>query len=371
MTGSRRRILLCCFEVAGYGGAATSTYALFRRMVREGEDVHLLQIVAAADAAFFAFQFGENWRNRDRVPNVDVIVLPGPLFARHAELADRLAAIHPEVVLADGFIAAALVAATEPTVPLVFFTAGSRQAQEDLRNGMAADAQSLLAGYRSGRHTPSRLLGPPRDAVRGATLVLTHAPLIRDLFEVHYPGERDKIYGDPIWRADWIVDAPHDLQHLAQPFAERSRDVLFVASDWRRFEKNFNLMQQIVRLLPDRSVHIVGSCPAPVPGAVLHDFVADRERLFALMGESRCVAAPSRLDAAPGVLWEAAVLGCNVVASRNCGNWMVCPDALVVDDYTAEGFAAAIGRATEQPLSAGLDEFAGGYPALIEILDVI
>lgn len=371
MAASRRRILLCCFEVAGYGGAATSTYALFRRMSRDGEDVHLMQIVDAADAAFFAYQFGESWDNRDRLPNVGVVVLSGPLFAPHPELADGLAAVRPDVVLADGFIAAALVAATKPTVPLVFYTAGSRQAQEDILNGMAPDALSLLAGYRAGRHAPTRLLGPPRDAVRGATLVVTHSPLIRELLEVHYPAEGNKVYREPVWRADWILDAPQRARHRARPFAQRGRDVLFVASDWRRFEKNFGLLVRIVGLLPDRRVHIVGPCPEPIPKAVLHGFVADRDELFALMGDSKCVVSPSRLDAAPGVLWEAAALGCNVVASRNCGNWGLCPDDLLVEDYSAEGFAAAIRLATDRPRPARMDRFSGGYETLTEILDVV
>ena len=34
-----------------------------------------------------------------------------------------------------------------------------------------------------------------------------------------------------------------------------------------------------------------------------------------------------RIDAAPGILFEGAVMGCNLVASKNCGNWEVChPD---------------------------------------------
>jgi hypothetical protein len=54
---------------------------------------------------------------------------------------------------------------------------------------------------------------------------------------------------------------------------------------------------------------------------------------------------PSSFDAAPGILFEASVMGCNVVTSKNCGNWELCNDRLLVSEYTADAFAEAIRHA--------------------------
>ena len=78
-----------------------------------------------------------------------------------------------------------------------------------------------------------------------------------------------------------------------------------------------------------------------------------------LIGDARVLACPSVFDSAPGVLFEAAVLEANVVASRNCGNWSVCHPALVASPPDTENFVAAIRMAMERPYPNRLDVYLG------------
>ena len=56
------------------------------------------------------------------------------------------------------------------------------------------------------------------------------------------------------------------------------------------------------------------------------------------MGRAKTVVCPSRYDSAPGILFEAAAMECNIIASKNCGNWMICNDQLLIDPFTTDQF---------------------------------
>jgi len=101
--------------------------------------------------------------------------------------------------------------------------------------------------------------------------------------------------------------------------------------------------------------------------------VADREAMLSLMGNARTVVCPSRIDAAPGILFEASALGCNVVASRNCGNWELCHPELLVESYGRAEFVAKCGYAITRKLADRMDRFLqpGSYADLVDTLMVL
>ena len=118
------------------------------------------------------------------------------------------------------------------------------------------------------------------------------------------------------------------------------------------------------------AVHVVGEVPERVAGATFHGPIGDRAALFDLMGRARAVASPSLLDAAPGVLFEGSAMGCNAVASRNCGNWELCNEALVVEPFTVDAFASRLALAQERPFPDHLARFLerGSYRRLVRLL---
>jgi hypothetical protein len=75
------------------------------------------------------------------------------------------------------------------------------------------------------------------------------------------------------------------------------------------------------------------------------------------------------VDASPGVLFEASAMGCNVVASRNCGNWRLCHHELLAPRCEASDFVDRIRRSLTSPHPDGRDRFRGGYVKLLDALE--
>ena len=75
-------------------------------------------------------------------------------------------------------------------------------------------------------------------------------------------------------------------------------------------------------------------------------------------------------DAAPGGIFEASAMGCNVVASPDCGFWELCHDDLLVPTPSAAAFLDRIELACAQPFSDHRDQFLGDTAELIETLAV-
>jgi hypothetical protein len=92
-----------------------------------------------------------------------------------------------------------------------------------------------------------------------------------------------------------------------------------------------------------------------------------------LMGNTRTVVCPSLIDSAPGILYEASAMGCNIVTSRNCGNWTLCHSELLAERYHIDAFAQCIRRSLTHSYPDNMSRFLnpGSYGDLVETLMVI
>src|SRR5262245_8920359 len=82
------QLLVGCFEVPGWGGAATFSYTLFDRMQQEGRSVAYVNLVADDDAAMLRDLFGGAVGNPRSLADVHTCVLERPLFRVQAGLAE-------------------------------------------------------------------------------------------------------------------------------------------------------------------------------------------------------------------------------------------------------------------------------------------
>ncbi|MEO8605854.1 MAG: glycosyltransferase [bacterium] len=361
------RFLLGCYEVPGWGGAATVAYALFRRMQGEGKAVQYVNLVNAADTALLAEAFGPRAGNPAGLDDVHTLVLPEPLWRVHDELSALIAAMKPDLMVARGFIAAWLMKRAAPRLPLAFLTSGSAQIKRLLREGAIDDFVDFALQVSRG----AEFSVPPRDheagAVEDSELIVLHSPLVRFAFEHCFPSHLGKVYDRLISVADDVYRDAAPFTALARPFAARDIDVIFIASNWSRPEKNLPLLRRLATACGGRRVHVVGALDAVDLPVQRHGIVARREDVYALLGRAKVLVCPSRWDPAPGVLFEASAMGANVVASRNSGNWQLCNDALLAD--SPEAFATCIERALIAPLPDNRAQFLGGYADLVETLE--
>jgi glycosyltransferase involved in cell wall biosynthesis len=369
----RRKYLLACYEVPGYGGASTAAYQLLQEMRGSGLDVSFLNLIDEQDAEYFRYTFGENCGNPANLPDVHNCVLNGPLYLPHPELTERIAGIEPAVLIGQGFIAALLIKRAYPSAPLVFYTTGSLRMKDAIENN---EVQDFLSQQKVMQKAISRPVVPSNEelqAIQLADLVIVHSETVASLNRYYYPFHACKMYSDVLWMAEWIYKEAAAFSNFSKPFDQRDIDVLFVASSWSRPEKNFCMVKQIVSRLKDARVHIVGETAELLPRVTHHELITRREDLFRLLGNAKTLVCPSLYDAAPGVLFEGSALGCNVMTSKNAGNWRLCNDDLLAEPFRAGEFVNKIRLSLSKRFADHIDYFfqADSYRKLVDVLSVI
>ncbi len=367
----KARVLVCCFEVPTQGGAATSAYALFAKMRRNRLDAHYLNIVERTALPYYQWTYGARLGNPEDLPDVHSAVVEHPFDRVQPALRARIAAIAPDLIVARGYLATLFAKRAAPERPVVFLTAGSRQAEFLIAEGLAAQAIDLPSLLPRTARRPPTAPGDEGAALDAADVVLANSDLVADTLRAFFDGERSaKVHAETVWSVDWVVDGVTATGICPRSFGERTIDVLVCASSWRRPEKNLPALRRIVARLGGARVVIVGECGDPVASAEHVGYVEDRRAVFTLMADAKVVASPSLVDACPTTLFEAAALGCNVVTSRNCGNWRLCPEALLVDPPDDAGYVAAIRRGIELEHAGGLEWFlrTRSYERLLEIV---
>lgn len=357
---SPKRILLCCYSVPGRGGANTSGYELFRRMQGDGYNVAYMNLVDEKYEDYYKARFGECMGNPGRLADVHNVRLHRPLNGPHPEVALAINRLEPDIILAISCMGTYITETALPGRRVLFLTSGSSQAREYIETGKFKDAMALMRRLeRGGKPLPIR---HNREAasVASAHRIFTHSKMIHDFYHHFFPAEAHKIHDTIFWRGEWIYERARRYAAMSRPFDERDIDVLFVASSWSRKIKNFDLVRRLTARLKNRSVHLVGECRQPPKGAVHHGLTRTPEQLFELFGRARTVVCPSLLDAAPGVLFEASAMGCNIVASRNCGNWMICHPDLLAEEANPSTFARKIELSLAQKMDDAVNYFLEG-----------
>ena len=369
-----RRILLASYEVPGLGGASTSAYALFRKMQRDRVDTHFVNLIAEWDVPYMQYMLGESYGNPNGLPDVQNCIVAGSLYGRHEPLVGLIERIGPDVMVGYGDIAAGLLKRAAPDVPVVFFAAGCEQMKFHLSRDRACSGVTMLDRPVGTAVASAVVEGRESGALRCADLIVAGSELTKALLERFFPYQHTcKLWPNAISNAEWIDEAVNALGAVAKPFAERGMDLLFVASSWSRVEKNLSMVKRIAARVPNARICIVGECAVHVQGATSYGFVGNARRVLDLMGDAKALVCPSLFDASPGVLFEGSAMGCNVVASKNCGNWMICHDELLVDPFTEDRFVEAVTRAirTKYPDNMRCFLERGSYARLLEILAVL
>jgi glycosyltransferase involved in cell wall biosynthesis len=337
-----RKILFGCYEVPGYGGANTATYQLFQLMREDKFEAFYLNIIDEQDADYYRYVFGDNYGNPRSLAHVYNCILNGSLYGSHPELTALIRELSPDVLIGVDFIAALLMKQAYSEKKLIFLTAGCQQVKDSVIGGKVRDVMTQNKMMERTLAIPDTPCSEEQKAVDISDLIITHSDMTLSLYRYFFPYYTGKIYPRVIWFGEWIYREALNYARLVQPFSRRDIDVLFIASSWGRPEKNYQLVKKIVSQLKSLKIHIVGEVEAKLPGVTHHGFVTDRGKLFDLMGRAKTVASPSLYDAAPGILFEASAMGCNVVASKNCGNWKICNDQLLIDPFTFDQFLQKI-----------------------------
>ena len=362
-----QRILVGCFEVPGWGGASTSAYRLFEMMQCDGLAISFLNIIASDDARSFRALFGDDVGNPRKLSGVWNCFLKEPTYFPHPELEDLIRHICPDIIVAVGWIAALLLKRAAPQRRVIYITSGCDQMKLYVEK-YGVDFLSVARNNMNSEIAPFRPSLLEKETVESCDFIITHSDMNLALYRYFFPSFAGKIYQRVIWFAEWIYRDACEYASLAKPFDERDIDLIFIASDWTRPEKNFSWVRSIASRTSDLKVHVIGESNARIPNAEHDGSVTDRRVFFALLGRAKALACPSLFDAAPGILFEGAALGCNLVASRNCGNWSLCNEDLVADPFSLDSFVDKIRLAQTRFYADHMQRFleSGSYSDLVD-----
>jgi glycosyltransferase involved in cell wall biosynthesis len=366
-----RRILLVGCDIPGWGGAATWQYQVLERMQQDGADVASVSLMHQVEEVFFRYSRGNDFANPRALDNVYVCRVDEDLWRRHDGLVALIESLAPDLVVCFGVIATVLARLAAPRVPVVFMTIGAYEVQRLIESGAVKDFMHFerLAsrGVQFHVHRTSR----EREAVEVADLIVVHSPVVRFAFAHAYPSSVGKTLANLVSVADFIYSEAGRFDALRRPFQERDIDAIFIASGWSRQIKNYPLVEKLAARLRGLSIHIVGECDRHLSSCTHHGLVARRDELYALLGRSRTIVCPSLLDAAPGVLFEASSMGCNVIASPNCGNWDLCHAELAATSCSPTEFERTIRASLAGAYPDNRERFRGGYRELTDVVSLV
>ena len=260
-----------------------------------------------------------------------------------------------------------------PRIPVVFLTAGSHH----LDSLSKPEPSGTFGNHkkRTTRRCISHVSRPPQTTSRRGEFLSDRRPLATDSdsrLTIFFPTIPAKFTQNNISVAHFVFPEAERFKHLKRPFAERDIDVIFVAKQIRPTRKKLWFGQEKSSAAATDCMFIswerlTCSCPP----ARHHGRIVGRTELYELLGRSKdsrfC---PSSLDAAPAVLFEAAAMGCNVIAAPNCGNWDLCNDRLVSENCSEKAFLSKIEMSLNAPHKDNRERFRGGYDDLVETLSV-
>lgn len=365
-----RRILFGCRGVPFSSDANAYAYNLFERMRRDGLDVVHANLISEADAFFFRYSHGEDFEDPRRLASVRSCTIEEPVLREQPALSDLIRSWAPDLLVAWGVDAAVLLRNAAPDLPLVLVASGCRQLEHLIEEGAVRDWLSFRRAAERGVKFPLRLEDREVAAVLRSGLLILTSLQARFAFGHFFPSQVGRIYARTLSPADLVDDEAERFADLRRPFAERDVDLLFADGDWRPRSKNLDLVRRIASRLGDLEVHVVGEHHEPVRRAHVHGLPRQRRDLYALLGRTKVLACPALSDAGPGVLFEAAAMGCNVVASASSGYAELCGDELRVTGSRDSEFAERIRRGISRPFDDNRQPFLGGTADLVETLSV-
>lgn len=356
----QRKITLGSIYVPGWGGPATEGYRLFELMQQQGMNVSFVNIIPDFLLEFFQQKFGDPPGNPQQLANVHNCIVEGRLTSDSMpfHLVRLLDQLSPDVIVGKMWRAAFLLKRAAPQIPLIFLPSGSERLKMYIRRRMVKDFLSLPDFHDTAAETTDASL-IEQETVRCSDLVVVHSEIMHSLYKKFYPFLNGKLHEEVLWYSEWILQEASQYSRYKFPFEQRDIDILFIANDWSRPEKNFELLKKIAFKYSDLSIHVAGELEEQLPGVNKHGLITNREEIFSLMGRAKTVVSPSVFDAAPNILFEASAMDCNIVCSKNCGNWRLCNEKLLVDPFTPDNFIRKIRLALTGKFRDNLALFVG------------
>jgi hypothetical protein len=175
-----------------------------------------------------------------------------------------------------------------------------------------------------------------RKAIQICDEILTNSNMTRDIILHNYKDYIFKLHNKNINTSNLKFDYPTISQ---QDFDKKDIDIIFAVTNHIRKGKGSEIMNKIITnnnmnnltkvVIGDKfkevfNVNKIKNC------SFLNKL--SQSELFSYLKRSKILIIPSIGDASPNILYEGLHLGCNILITKNCGNYELFPDISVLED---------------------------------------
>ncbi len=295
------RILIASSQYPGYGGGATNSYSLIKKMREE----------KIKCAGMFL----------DDKNNIDPEKIGGIFSSSQKKEIIKYLGGYPTHVFGKNYKAPYVGYGRFPKAINIYLVSGCPQMMSVAKKHMSA-----VEYIESNR----RLRFPEEErAIKRANFVIPNSLIGKRLLEFHY-GKLKKIK-NPINTSNIVKDLP------IISWEKKEYDICFCSSHFNRPVKNTVFAKKMLThpYLQKFKIAVIGKgSSAFIAGKNIKNFdLIPHLKAKKIIGKSKVVLNTSFYDASPNVIREAIQMGSNVLVSNNCGWSEKYPKKMVISNY--------------------------------------
>ena len=212
-----------------------------------------------------------------------------------------------------------------------------------------------------------------RKSIQICDEILTNSNSNKEVLLHYYKDHKKKFHNISINTSNLRFDYPNISQ---QDFDKRDIDIIYAVSNHTRVAKGSAIMNKIItnNNIDKLTKVIIGNKIKEVfnvnqiKNCSFFSHLSQSE-LFSYLKRSKIVIIPSTGDASPNILYEGLHFGCNVLLTKNCGNYELFPDISVLEDVdNIDLFIKHIYLLKEHPINYNIQNDRKKFNNYLEIL---
>ena len=143
-------------------------------------------------------------------------------------------------------------------------------------------------------------------------------------------------YSKKLVKPIYLTNINYKLKNKRKNYFKRKYDIAFIAYNWKRACKNYDLVLKIINsdLIKEKNILIIGLNQMKYENKNITSIDnLSKNEIYKIMEDIKILVIPSLYDSNPNTLVEAVSFGCNVVTSKNVGNSEFLRKLLIVENF--------------------------------------
>lgn len=338
---SKKKIIFARNSFPYKGGSSTILYMLFESIQRYLPNAEFWNFITKSDKDIGDKYYGPFWFNPKGLANVKTFFIN-----ENRTIKASLKKLDPQVILSKSRLSTRLLKQLYPKVNLWHLTSTCGVIKNAIINDQCYSMQDAISQLRDNKFSRA-YNSEEHTAIRYADKILFHTEMMKLWYYNLYPEFIEKMERMIFWDYPIVRRHIRENDDLSDRWKKRPIDLLFIASNWNRPEKNFPFLKELCKHFRQKKIVVIGFLPSQLSHGVICYNAMSYSDVVQTMRNTKVVVVPSRYDEAPNIVFEGALGGCNIVCSRNCGNYRLVPKELLAE-FKLSDFVTKIRNALKQ-----------------------